>query len=96
MYKLPLFKIVGVTCTGLTFTIAFAYIEAESEKNFVWVLERSICLFRKHDELAKVIVLDRHLALMNAVKIVLPKCITLSVHAFTNFSLCGINQVSFP
>ena len=72
MYKLPLFKIVGVTCTGLTFTIAFAYIEAESEKNFVWVLERSICLFHKHDELAKVIVLDRHLALMNAVKIVFP------------------------
>jgi len=27
--------------------------------------------------------------------VLLPKCMTLFIHALTNFSLCGINQVVF-
>ena len=61
-------EIVGVTCTGLTFSIAFAYMEAECEKNFMWALETFRDLFPRHDELPKVIVTDKDLALMNALK----------------------------
>ena len=67
-YRLPLLDIVGVTCTGLTFSIAFAYMEAECEKNFMWALETFKDLFPRHDELPKVIVTDKDLALMNALK----------------------------
>ncbi|KAH6811496.1 hypothetical protein C2S51_025258 [Perilla frutescens var. frutescens] len=38
MYKLPLFKIVGVTSTSMTFSIACAYLEAEKEDNYIWGL----------------------------------------------------------
>ena len=34
-YRLPLLEIVGVMCTGMTFSTAFAYLEAERENNFV-------------------------------------------------------------
>ena len=67
-YKLPLLEIVGVTCIGLTFSTAFAYMKAKHEKT-VWALERFKGLFHRHDELPKVIVTSKGLALMNAVKI---------------------------
>jgi len=67
-YKLPLLEIVGVTCIGLTFSTAFAYMKAKHEKT-VWALERFKGLFHRHDELPKVIITSKGLALMNAVKI---------------------------
>ncbi|KAL5184722.1 Protein FAR1-RELATED SEQUENCE 6 [Glycine soja] len=65
-YKLPLLDFVGVTPTGMTFFAGFAYLEGERVNNVVWTLE----WFR-------VIVTDRELALMNAVKIVFPECTNL-------------------
>jgi len=69
-YKLALLDIVGVTPTGMTFFIGFAYLEGEHLNNVVWVLERFHHLFMGVDALPGVIVTDRDLFLMNAVKTV--------------------------
>jgi len=57
-YRLPLLEIVGVTCTGLSFSTGFAFLSSEKEKNFMGP-EVSVC--------------DRDLSLMNAINIVFPK-----------------------
>jgi len=52
-YRLPLLEIVGVTCTGMKFYVAFAYLEVEYENNFVWALERFRGIFHIFDGLPK-------------------------------------------
>ncbi|KAL5153091.1 Protein FAR1-RELATED SEQUENCE 5 [Glycine soja] len=76
-YRLPLLDFVGVTPTAMTFSIGFAYLEAERVNNIVWALERFRDLFLRNDRLPVVIVTDRDLALMNAVKVVFPECTNL-------------------
>ncbi|XP_028198022.1 uncharacterized protein LOC114382659 [Glycine soja] len=39
-YRLPLLDFVGVTPTGMTFSVGFAYLEGERVNNLVWTLER--------------------------------------------------------
>ncbi|XP_040863168.1 uncharacterized protein [Glycine max] len=73
-YKLPLLDIVGVTPTGMTFSAGFAYLKGERVNNLVWALERFRGLFLRNDRLPFVIVTDRDLALMNAMKVVFPEC----------------------
>ena len=70
-YRLPLLEIVGVTSTNLTFSVAFVYLEAERVDNYTWAMEKlqSLMFF---DRLPNVIVTDRELALMNAVRLVFP------------------------
>ncbi|KAH1253954.1 PKS-NRPS hybrid synthetase [Glycine max] len=67
-YKLSLLDIVGVTPTGMTFSVGFAYLEGERLNNVVWALEQFRGLFMRADALPGVIVTDRDLSLMNAVK----------------------------
>ncbi|KAL5172984.1 PKS-NRPS hybrid synthetase [Glycine soja] len=76
-YRLPLLDFVGVTLTAMTFSAGFAYLEAERVNNIVWALERFRGLFLRHDRLLLVIVTDRDLALMNAVKTVFPESTNL-------------------
>ena len=76
-YRLSLLDIVGVTPTGMTFSAAFAYLEGERLNNVIWALERFRGIFLTCDALPGVIVIDRDLALMNAVKVVFPKSINL-------------------
>ncbi|KAL5186659.1 hypothetical protein HKD37_05G012474 [Glycine soja] len=76
-YKLPLLDFVGVTPTAMTFSVGFAYLETERINNIVWALERFRGLYIRNDRLPVVIVTDRDLALMNAVKIVFPECTNL-------------------
>ncbi|KAH1254465.1 Protein FAR1-RELATED SEQUENCE 5 [Glycine max] len=76
-YKLPLLDFVGVTPTGMTFFVGFAYLKGERVNNVVWALERFRGLFLRCDGLAIVIMTARDLTLMNAVKIVFPECINL-------------------
>ncbi|KAH1193355.1 PKS-NRPS hybrid synthetase [Glycine max] len=66
MYRLSLLDFVGVTPTWITFSVSFTYLEGERLNNVVWSLE----WFR-------VIVTDRDLTLMNAVKTVFPECTNL-------------------
>ncbi|KAH1198536.1 PKS-NRPS hybrid synthetase [Glycine max] len=76
-YRLPLLDFVGVTPTAMTFSTRFAYLEVERVNNIVWVLDRFRDLFLRNDRLPLVIVTDRDLALMNAVKTVFPKSTNL-------------------
>ncbi|KAL5147413.1 putative protein FAR1-RELATED SEQUENCE 10 [Glycine soja] len=76
-YRLPLLDFVGVTPTAMTFSARFAYLEAERVNNIVWALERFRGLFLRNDRLPLVIVTDRDLALMNAVKTVFPESTNL-------------------
>ena len=71
-YRQPLFEIVGMTSTELTFSVAFAYMESEQTYSFCWVLEKLKELFVQKDLRPKVILTDRDLALMKAVEIVFP------------------------
>ncbi|KAH1199407.1 Protein FAR1-RELATED SEQUENCE 5 [Glycine max] len=76
-YKLPLLDFVGVTPTGMTFSVGFAYLEGERVNNLVWALEWFQSLFLRNGRLPVVIVTDRDLALMNALKIVFLECTNL-------------------
>ncbi|KAL5169636.1 Protein FAR1-RELATED SEQUENCE 5 [Glycine soja] len=76
-YRLPLLDFVGVTPMAMTFSVEFAYLESERVNNIVWALERFRGLFLRNDRLPVVIVTDRDLTLMNAVKTVFPKCTNL-------------------
>ncbi|XP_050913303.1 protein FAR-RED ELONGATED HYPOCOTYL 3 [Lathyrus oleraceus] len=76
-YRQPLFEIVGITSTELTFAVAFAYMESEQIENFCWVLEKLKELFVKKDLCPQVILTDRDLALMKAIEIMFPKSINL-------------------
>ncbi|KAH1254914.1 hypothetical protein GmHk_04G011246 [Glycine max] len=58
---------------AMTFSAGFAYLEAERVNNIVWALERFRGLFLRNDRLPIVIVTDRDLTLMNAVKNVFPE-----------------------
>lgn len=70
--RLPFFKIVGVTSTNLTFSMAFVYIQYEQEDNYTRALCRLRSLVEDHDILPDVIVTDKKLSLMNAIQKVFP------------------------
>ena len=52
----------------MTFSVAFFYLEGERLNNVVWTLERFRGIFLRRGAFPGVIVTDRDLALMNAVK----------------------------
>jgi hypothetical protein len=81
LYNMPLVEIVGVTPTGKTFSIAHAIIENERHAAYTWVLQ---CLRSTLGEgfVVRVALIDRDLALMKAVKDVMPE---------TNLMLCRIH-----
>ncbi|XP_038688571.1 uncharacterized protein LOC119987723 [Tripterygium wilfordii] len=70
-YRLPLLEIVGVTSTDKTFALAFCYMHSEKEENYEWALNCLKELFDE-EELPGVFVMDRELALLNAVRQVFP------------------------
>ncbi|XP_038713425.1 uncharacterized protein LOC120007295 [Tripterygium wilfordii] len=72
-YRMPLFEVVGITSTCLTFSIAFAYIGGERIYNYLWVLQRLRSIMEDNSiELPLVIVTDRELWHIN--KNILAKC----------------------
>ena len=62
-------EIVGVK---MTFSVAFAYLEAEREDNFSWCLDRLRSLMYGW-QLSSVIVTDRDLVYINAVEKIFPE-----------------------
>jgi len=78
-YRLPLLEIVGVTSIGLTFSVAFVLMSSERENNFIWALQRLLGLFLRGNVYPKVIVSDRDIALMNAIKLVFLEACNLCV-----------------
>jgi len=76
-YKLSLLDIVGVTPTGMTFSTTFAYLEGETLNNVVWALKWFRGIFLRRDALPGVIITDKDLTLMNALKSVFPESTNL-------------------
>ena len=70
-YKMPLMVIVGVTCTGLTFYAFFVFMQKEDFEGYVWAMQASRKMLMRSPE---VIVTDCELALMKAIKFVMPSC----------------------
>ena len=84
-YRLPLLEIVGVTSTQMMFSVAFVYLESERQVNYRWALERLKELMDGCTP-TRVIVTDKELALMNAIKVVFPNAANLLCrwHIFRN------------
>jgi len=76
-YRLQPLDFVGVTPTEMIFSAGFAYLEDERLNNVVWALERFRGIFLRCDVLSGVIVTDRDVTLMNAVKTIFPECTNL-------------------
>jgi len=74
---MSLLKVVGITSTGLTFSIAFCLLVVGKENNFVWTLDRLKGLFFKVDSYLRVVVCVTDIVLMNAIRIVFPEAYNL-------------------
>ena len=59
LYRMPLFEIVGVTSTYLTYSIGFAFMTSEKEHNFTWALQMLLKLLVPKSDMPKVVVTDR-------------------------------------
>ncbi|XP_058216767.1 protein FAR1-RELATED SEQUENCE 5-like [Rhododendron vialii] len=70
-YKFFLVQIVGVTSPKMTFCAAFAFMKCEKTENYTWVLEKLKGMMDPN-MLPSVTVMDRELALMNAITNVFP------------------------
>jgi len=72
-YRMPLLTIVGHTSIGITFHVGFAFLESERPEDYAWVLRH---LKDAYGALGlpdpDIIVTDRDLALMQAIKEVFP------------------------
>ncbi|MCL7028637.1 hypothetical protein MKW94_006152 [Papaver nudicaule] len=71
-FKKPLVHVVGVTSTGKYFTVAFAFMEADTEEHYTWVLTQLKWIYML-TTLPSLFVTDRESALINAIDIVFPK-----------------------
>ena len=76
-YRMSLLEVVGITSTGLTFSVAFCLLAAEKENNFLWALDKLKGLFFRVDSYPRVVVCDRDISLMNAIRIVFPEAYNL-------------------
>lgn len=74
--SLPLLEIIGVTCTDMTFSVAFAYLQFEKEENYTWALGRLRSLIDGFT-LPSIIVTERDLVLMSAIGKVFPRAANL-------------------
>lgn len=71
-YKMPLLDVVSSTATNHTFAICHAFTAAEHEGDYMWMVQ-CIRRFVYNDHFPKVIVVDRELALINALKTAFPE-----------------------
>jgi len=54
LYRMPLFEIVGVTSTYLTYSVGFAFMTSEKEDNFTWALQMLLKLLGPNSDMPKV------------------------------------------
>jgi len=74
---MPLFEVVGLTSTEMTYTAGFAFLTREKEDNFTWALQECANLLKCKKQTLKVIVTDRDTGLMNVVANIFPKSTAL-------------------
>ena len=59
LYRMPLFEIVRVTSTDMTYSIGFAFMTLEKEDNFTWALQMLVKLLKPNSDMPTVIVAER-------------------------------------
>ncbi|CAG8719131.1 17336_t:CDS:2 [Cetraspora pellucida] len=71
-FKMPLLYVVGMTNFNITFSSCFAFLKSEQKEDYNWALTRVAYIF---DDISKfqVIVTDRELALMHAIRTIFPE-----------------------
>jgi len=74
---MSLFEIVGCTSTKMMYSVGFPFLHFEQEDNFTWALKMVKGLLSSKDNMPKVIVTDRDVALMNFVATVFPETYTM-------------------
>uniref|UniRef100_A0A494G8Q9 MULE transposase domain-containing protein n=1 Tax=Solanum lycopersicum TaxID=4081 RepID=A0A494G8Q9_SOLLC len=77
---MPMFEVVGVTSTDLTYSVGFGFMTHEKEENFVWVLKMLCKLLSSKMNMPKVIVTDRDMSLMKAVAHVFPESYAMNCY----------------
>ena len=77
---MPMFEIVGVTSTDLTYSVGFGFVTHEKVENFVWVLQMMRKLLTSKMNMPKVVVTNRDKTLMNVVATVLPECYAMNCY----------------
>jgi transposase-like protein len=70
---MPLFEIVGFTCTGHNFNIAFAFMARENTTHYEWVLGELKWLYKCVGTMPIAVVTDREQALIKALGREFPK-----------------------
>ncbi|KAM0987652.1 hypothetical protein EV2_012136 [Malus domestica] len=70
-YKMPLLDIIGVSSFNTSFYSCFVFMQNEKEEDYVWALKMFSKILGVDNHLM-VIITDRELALMNAIRIVFP------------------------
>src|SRR5216117_2404946 len=69
-FHLPLLDIIGSTGLNMTFYTGYVFFAGESKQDYYWALnELKVIMQKKTINLPKVIVMDRNLALMNAIEV---------------------------
>jgi len=77
---MPMFEVVGVTSTDLTYLVGFGFVTHEKEENFVWVLKMLHRLLTSKMNMPKVIVTNRDMSLMKAVGNVFPESYAMNCY----------------
>jgi len=80
MYKMPMFEVVRVTSTDLTYLVGFGFVTHEKEEKFVWVLKMWHKLLMSKMNMPKVIVTDKDMSLMKAVGNVFPESYAMNCY----------------
>ncbi|KAI3870221.1 hypothetical protein MKW92_002096 [Papaver armeniacum] len=71
-FKKALIHVVGISSTGKLFTVAFAFVEADTEQHYIWALTQLKWMYMPNT-LPSLFVTDRESALVNAIDIVFPR-----------------------
>ncbi|KAG5547941.1 hypothetical protein RHGRI_013579 [Rhododendron griersonianum] len=75
-YKMPLLDIIGVSSFNSSFYSCFAFLAKEGEGDYIWALQNFSKILGPTCH-PSVIVSDRELALMNAIRVVFPSTVNL-------------------
>lgn len=70
-FKMPLLHVVGSTATNQTFSICFCFMKSERAADYLWALSRMARCFLQ-GQTPRVVVTDRELAPMSAVRSIFP------------------------
>jgi hypothetical protein len=77
-FKMPLLNIVGCTNLNTTFEVGMIFLSAEKEEDYAWGLRAMANTLRKHSvRHPRVVLTDRELAIMKAIKETFPESVNI-------------------